>query len=98
MTFLLLTTTAALILGTLLPLRRGVVGFVTAVAFLFLTQAAIHTAMGFEGTPLSETMLLFNNSWPAYIGYNLQITFRSFALPLLALATPLIFRLGRAAP
>lgn len=89
-------TAAALILGTLLPLRWGVAGFLASAALLFLIQAGIHTAMGFEGTPLSETMLLFNNSWPAYIGYNLQITFRSFALPLLALATPLIFRLGRA--
>lgn len=94
---LLITTLTALILGTLLPLQRALLGFFAAVAFLFLTQAAIHTAMGFEGTPLSETMLLFNNSWPAYIGYNLQITFRSFALPLLALATPLIFRMGRQA-
>ncbi|WP_147110165.1 hypothetical protein [Tateyamaria sp. syn59] len=92
---LIIITLTALILGTLLPLRWGVFGFLAATAFLFLTQAAIHTAMGFEGTPLSETMLLFNNSWPAYIGYNLQITFRSFALPLLVLATPLIFRLGR---
>ncbi|MEM8653502.1 MAG: hypothetical protein AAGF36_02055 [Pseudomonadota bacterium] len=96
MTLLLTITAAALILGTVLPLRWGVFGFLAAAALLFLTQAAIHTALGFEGTPLSETMLLFNNSWPAYIGYNLQITFRSFALPLLALAALLIFRLGRA--
>ncbi|WP_299600007.1 hypothetical protein [uncultured Tateyamaria sp.] len=98
MTLLLAIAIAALILGTVLPLQRVLLGFLAAAALLFLTQAAIHTAMGFEGTPLSETMLLFNNSWPAHIGYNLQITFRSFALPLLALATPLIFRLGRAAP
>ncbi|KIC51768.1 hypothetical protein [Tateyamaria sp. ANG-S1] len=97
MTLLLATTIAALILGTFLPLRWGVFGFLAAAALLFLTQAAIHTLMGFEGTPLSETMLLFNNSWPAYIGYNLQITVRSFALPLLALSTPLIFRMGRRA-
>ncbi|MEL6465235.1 MAG: hypothetical protein AAFQ58_09725 [Pseudomonadota bacterium] len=89
------TTAAALVLGALLPLRRALLGFLAAAAFLFLIQAGIRTAMGFEGTSLSETMLLFNNSWPAYIGYNLQITFRSFALPLLALATALIFRLGR---
>jgi len=95
LTLLIIITTAALILGTVLPLRWGVLGFLAAAALLFLTQVAIHTAMGFEGTPLSETMLLFNNSWPAYIGYNLQFTFRSFALPLLALATPLMFRLGR---
>ncbi|WP_299651547.1 hypothetical protein [uncultured Tateyamaria sp.] len=93
---LILITVAAVILGSLLPLRRALLGFLAAVALLFLVQAAIHTAMGFEGTSLSETMLLFNNSWGAYLGYNVQITFRAFALPLLALATPLIFRMGRA--
>ncbi|APX12851.1 hypothetical protein [Tateyamaria omphalii] len=92
-----ITTATALLLGTVLPLHRALLGFLAATALLFLAQAAIHTAVGFEGTPLSETMLLFNNSWGAYIGYNLQITFRSFALPLLALATPLIFRIGRLA-
>lgn len=97
MLLLVIITLAGLGLGLLLPLRWRALGFLGAAALLFLTQAAIHTAMGFEGTPLSETMLLFNNSWPAYIGYNLQISFRSFALPLLALATPLIFRLGRRA-
>ncbi|MEX0370986.1 MAG: hypothetical protein AB3N09_10160 [Tateyamaria sp.] len=96
MTLFFAIALVALILGTVLPLRWGVFGFFAAAALLFLTQAAIHTLIGFEGTPLSETMLLFNNSWPAYIGYNLQITFRSFALPFLALATPLIFRMGRA--
>ena len=96
MTLLLATTIAALLLGALLPLRWGVFGFLAALLLIFMSKSEIYTLMGFEGTPLSETMLLFNNSWAAYIGYNLQITFRSFALPLLALATPLIFRLGRA--
>ncbi|MEL6451541.1 MAG: hypothetical protein AAFQ19_09785 [Pseudomonadota bacterium] len=95
MTLLLATTLAALLLGTVLPLRWHILGFLAAATLLFLTQAAIHTATGFEGTPLAETMLLFNNSWPAYIGYNLQVTYRGFALPMLALAVPLIFRLGR---
>lgn len=93
---LILITAAALILGAFIPLHRALLGFLAAAALLFLTQAAIHTAMGFEGTPLSESLLLFNNSWVAYIGFNLQITFRAFALPLFALATPLIFRLARA--
>ena len=88
-------TTAALAVGTVLPLHRALLGFLAAAALLFFTQAAIQTATGFEGTPLAETMLLFNNSWPAYIGYNLQVTYRGFALPMLALAVPLIFRLGR---
>lgn len=92
---LIAMTTAALILGFFLPLRRAFLGFLVAAALLFHIQAGVSAAMGFEGTPLSESLLLFNNSWVAYIGFNLQITFRAFALPLLALATPLIFRLAR---
>lgn len=87
-----LITVAALVLGLILPLRWGILGFFGAAAFLFAGQAAIHTATGFEGTPLAESLLLFNNSWTAYLGFNLQITYRAFALPLLALAVPLIVR------
>lgn len=88
-------TAAALILGLVLPLRWGVRGFLGTALLLFAAQVGIHTAMGFEGTPLSESLLLFNNSWAAYIGFNLQITYRAFALPLLALAVPLIYRHSR---
>ena len=88
-------TAAALGLGLSLPKRWGIWGFLGAAALLFLTQVAIHTAMGFEGTPLSESLLLFNDSWGAYIGFNLQITYRAFALPLLALAAPLIYRFAK---
>lgn len=88
-------TAAALVVGFVLPLRAGVLGFVGAAAALFLMQAGIHTARGFEGTSIDESLLLFNGSWAAYIGFNLQITFRGFALPLFALAIPFIYRLGR---
>ena len=90
-----LITAAAPAAGLLLPLRWGVAGFLGATLLLFTAQIGIHTAQGFEGTPLSETLLLFNNSWSAYIGFNVQITYRAFALPLLALATPLIYRYSR---
>ena len=97
MTLLLAITLAAFILGTVLPLRWGVFGFLAAAAILFLVQATINAAMGFEGIPISDSLLLFNDSYLSYLGFNLQITFRAFALPLLALATPLIFRMGRRA-
>ena len=91
------TTLAALLLGTVLPLRWGVFGFLAATAFLFLVQATINAAMGFEGIPISDSLLLFNDSYVSYLGFNLQITYRAFALPLLALAAPIIFRMGRRA-
>lgn len=89
-------TCAALLAGLLLPLRTGVIGFVAMAALLFLAMAGINTARGFEGTSIEESLLLFNNSWAAYIGFNAQITFRAFALPLLALAVPFIYRMRRA--
>ncbi|MEM6760764.1 MAG: hypothetical protein AAF601_14910 [Pseudomonadota bacterium] len=88
-------TLAGLLTGLFLPLRTGVIGFLAVAAVLFLSMAGINTARGFEGTSLEESLLLFNNSWVAYAGFNLQITFRAFALPLLALASPLIYRLSR---
>ncbi|WP_299143706.1 hypothetical protein [uncultured Tateyamaria sp.] len=88
-------TLCALALGVLTPVRWGVWGFVGAAAVLFLAQALTNTAMGFEGIPISESLLLFNDSYLSYVGFNLQITYRAFALPLLALATPFIFRLAR---
>ncbi|WP_299618404.1 hypothetical protein [uncultured Tateyamaria sp.] len=96
MTLLLTISTLALILGTILPLRWGVFGFLAAAALVFLIQFGINTASGFNGTSLEESLLLFDNAWGAYLGFNLQITYRAFALPLLALASPLIFRLARA--
>ncbi|WP_299293288.1 hypothetical protein [uncultured Tateyamaria sp.] len=92
---LFLVTTVALVIGTVLPVRWGAFGFLAAAAVLFLTQSVINTAMGFEGIPISESLLLFNDSYLSYVGFNLQITYRAFALPLLALATPFIFRLAR---
>ncbi|MEO0632822.1 MAG: hypothetical protein AAFY52_01650 [Pseudomonadota bacterium] len=88
-------TGAALLAGLLLPLRAGVIGFVAMAALLFLAMAGINTARGFEGTSIEESLLLFNNSWVAYIGFNAQITYRAFALPLLALAFPFIYRMER---
>lgn len=86
---------AALWIGVLMPLRWGTIGFVAVAAFLFALQAGLHASAGFEGTSITESLALFNGSWQAYLGFNLQITYRSFALPLAALAVPLIYRLSR---
>ncbi|WP_415922174.1 hypothetical protein [Tateyamaria sp. SN6-1] len=89
-------TVAALLLGLIVPTRWGVWGFLGAVAILFVAQAGINTAMGFEGVPISDSLLLFNDSYISYVGFNVQITYRAFVLPLLACAVPYVFRLSRA--
>ncbi|WP_299739237.1 hypothetical protein [uncultured Roseobacter sp.] len=96
MTLPLYITVAAVILGVFLPLRWGVFGFLGAAALLFTLQAGIQTASGFEGTSIEESLLLFNGSWGAYLGFNAQITYRSFALPLVLMAASVIFRFARA--
>lgn len=85
----------ALILGALLPLRWGLWGFLGGAALLFVVQAGIRTAGGYEGLDFTDTMVLFNNSWVSYIAYNLQVTNRAFAAPLLMLAAVFVWRLGR---
>lgn len=86
----------ALLAGLFLPLHWGVWGFLGTAALLFALHAGINFASGFAGSSIEESLLLFNGSWLSYLGFNLQITYRAFALPLLALATPLIFRLAKA--
>ncbi|MEP3785234.1 hypothetical protein [Ascidiaceihabitans sp.] len=91
-------TLLAVVLGCILPLRSGVIGYLGGAILLFVAQAGVNTAMGFEGVPISESLLLFNESYLAYVGFNLQITYRAFAVPLLALSVPLIFRMSKATP
>ncbi len=93
MTILIIMTLMSVALGLLIPMRWGVFGFLGAAAFLFALQVAINSATGFEGTSIEDSLLLFNGSYSAFIGFNVQITYRAFALPLLALAVPLVFRL-----
>ncbi|MEP4979618.1 hypothetical protein [Ascidiaceihabitans sp.] len=98
MILLIAITVLAVILGLVLPLRWGIFGFLGGAVLLFVAQAGVNTAMGFEGIPISESLLLFNESYLAYVGFNLQITYRAFAVPLLALSVPLIFRMSKATP
>ena len=96
MTLLLASSSLALLAGAIQPLRWGVWGFLGTPALLFAIQTGINFASGFAGSSIEESLLLFNGSWLSYLGFNLQITYRAFALPLLALAVPFIFRLVRA--
>ena len=89
-------STFALLAGVFLPQHWGISGFLGTAALLFTLQAGINFASGFAGSSIEESLLLFNGSWLSYLGFNLQITYRAFALPLLALAVPFIFRLTRA--
>jgi hypothetical protein len=85
----------ALVLGLILPLRWGVIGFLGAVAVLFLTQFGVNAGSGFEGTSWEESLILFEGSVVSYLGFNLQITGRAFALPLLVLAVVVVGRFKR---
>ncbi|WP_170771039.1 hypothetical protein [Ruegeria lacuscaerulensis] len=92
MTLTVAITGLALVLGLILPLRWGVIGFLAAAAVLFLTQFGVNAGGGFEGTSWEETLILFEGSVVSYIGFNLQITARAFALPLLVLAVVFVRR------
>ncbi|MEM9342322.1 MAG: hypothetical protein AAGA87_04705 [Pseudomonadota bacterium] len=85
----------ALCIGSFIPLRFALSGFIAAAVLLFVLQAGISAASGYAGSSLEESLLLFNGSITSYLGFNLQITYRSFVVPLLALSLPLIFRLTR---
>ena len=89
-------TGVALAAALFMPIRWGVWGYIGVAALLFLLSTGYYTVTGFEGTSLEESLLLFNGSWAAFIGFNLQITYRAFALPLIALAVPFVARLARA--
>ena len=97
MVILGIVTLAALVLGALMPLRWGVLGFIGAAVILFVSQVVINAAGGYAGSPLSESLLLFGGSWVSYIGFNAQITYRAFAVPMLVLGAVIIWRQRRAA-
>ncbi|MEM7090852.1 MAG: hypothetical protein AAF496_14910 [Pseudomonadota bacterium] len=92
MTLTLAITGLAIVLGLILPLRWGAFGFLGAVAVLFLTQFGVNAGSGFEGTTWEESLILFEGSVVSYIGFNLQITARAFALPVLVLALVFVRR------
>ncbi|WP_424970853.1 hypothetical protein [Dinoroseobacter sp. S76] len=82
----------ALGLAFAIPLRWGVIGYLAAAAMLFVLQFGVNAASGFEGASIEESLLLFNGSLLSYLGFNVQITYRAFALPLLALGAAMVLR------
>lgn len=95
MMLLIVVVLAGLVLGFVMPHGWGVFGYLAAALLLFVLQVAINTATGFAGSSIEESLLLFNGSYLSYLGFNLQITYRAFAVPLLALSLPYIYRLSR---
>lgn len=93
----LLISIAAIIIGFVVPLRWGVFGFLGAVIVLFIAQMLISAAGGYAGSPLSESLLLFGGSWVSYVGFNAQLTYRAFMVPVLLLGAVVIWRQRRAA-
>lgn len=88
---------AACVLGIVMPIRWGVMGFVgfSLLFFILLGVVKMSDTFGFSST--EDNLILFNGSWVSYIGFNLQIAYRAFASVLLAFSIPFIFRLSRAA-
>lgn len=87
----------AFVLGIVVPIRWGVWGFIGFSLLFFMVMAAVKTSIGFGGPSIKDSLVLFNDSWASYIGFNIQVTYRAFAPVLLALSVPFIFRLSRAA-
>ncbi len=90
-------TGLAAIAGVFAPLRWGVIGFLAAAALVYAAFFVTLCLRGFEGLPLEESLLLFEGSTSAYLGFNAQVAYRAFAFPLLVLAAIFIFRQHRAA-
>lgn len=84
----------ALILGIVMPLRWGIWGYLAGATLAFLVQFGINASGGFAGASLEDSLLLFNGSLVGYLGFNLQITYRAFAGPLLALSAAVIYRMS----
>lgn len=86
----------AVLVALILPLRWGVFGFFGATAVLYAALFGFLSLRGFEGLPLEESLLLFEGSMTAYLGFNAQVAYRAFAIPALILAAIFIYRQQRA--
>ena len=95
--FVAIVSGLAVLAGVFIPTRWGLIGFLGAAAILYLTFFAMLALRGFEGLPLAESLLLFEGSMVAYLGFNLQVAYRAFALPLLILSAIFILRQQRTA-
>ena len=96
MILLYATFAAAAVFGLLLPLRWGIWGFLAACLVLLVAQVTTRTLTGFAGESVEDSLLLFNGSYLTFVGFNVQVTYRAIAGPLLVLSALFIFRLARA--
>jgi hypothetical protein len=87
----LITALAALLGWALVP-RLGVPGLVLSALILLALYAGVLTIRGFEGASWDESLLLFNGSVTAFIGFNAQVAYRAMALPLLVLGAVALWR------
>lgn len=87
----------AFVLGVVMPIRWGVMGYIGFSLLLFTVLAILKMSDVFGGSSFENTLALFNDSWVSYIGFNVKLAYRAFASVLLAFSVPLIFRLSRAA-
>lgn len=87
-----LSALAVLLAWTIVP-RLGTFGFVLSALVLFLLHVAVLTLSGFEGSTWEESLLLFNGSALAFIGFNAQVAYRALALPLFVLGLVGLWRL-----
>lgn len=94
--FVAIVSGMAILAGLFIPTRWGLVGFLATATALYLAFFTMLALRGFEGLPLAESLLLFEGSMTAYLGFNLQVAYRAFALPLLVLAALIILRQQRA--
>lgn len=85
-------TLVAGVLGFVLTPRWGVWGYLVAAGLSFALLVGIKTVGGFNGGSIEESLLLFNGSFAAYLGFNLQVSYRAFALPLLVLGAVAVVR------
>ena len=87
----------AALLGVFLVPRLGALGFIIAAILVFAAQFGWNAATGYEGLPWADSLVFFNNSLSSYFGYNAQITYRAFAIPLAVLGLASVIGLGRRA-
>ncbi len=91
-----LITAAGFALGMTVPNRAHAWAFLISASLLFCTLVLSNAFLiGFVGPGLADNLAYFDGSLTSYLGYNVQISYRVFSLPLVALAVPFVYRLRR---
>ena len=88
-----ISTALAALLGWALVPRWSAPGFVLAAVILLALHMAVLTLGGFEGSSWEESLLLFNGSVAAFLGFNFQVSYRALALPIFVLGLVSVWRI-----